>query len=113
VIWGSTWVGCSARAAEVPGCFSHQRNSAGFGGGAGAGTSSIFSMLRSDTQSGSQHSCSRLTSSVTCGSRSAASCFQAWLSNGAEKSPRQNKRFLELYRASQRPGSLLRATSEV
>ena len=96
------------------GLFSHQRWSAATGGGAGAaaGCSRIASRLRSQTHSGSQHSCSLRASSSTCGSASAASCFQASVVNGGKKSFLANSRFLELYRASQRPGSLPSATSD-
>src|SRR5262249_1871228 len=80
--------------------------------GAAAGCSRVVSRLRSEAQSGSQHSCSLRASSSTCGSPRAASCFQASVVNGGKKSFLANSRFLELYRASQRPGSLLSATSD-
>ena len=93
---------------------SHQRWSAGTVGKAGApaGCARVVSRLRPGIQSGSQHSCSFLASSSTCGSRNAASCFQASVLNGGKKSVLANSRFLELYRASQRPGSLPSATSD-
>src|SRR5208282_2434387 len=70
------------------GFFSHQRCSTGIGCRAGvtACWSRVISRLLVDTQSGSQHSCRRRTSSLTCGSPIAASCFQASVLNGRKKS---------------------------
>ena len=88
----------TAEPAAVTGFFSHQRCSTGIDGRAGvtACRSRVISRLPVDTQSGSQHSCSRRTSSSTCGSPIAASCFQASVSNGGKKSFLANSRFLEL-----------------
>src|SRR6266699_2477726 len=80
------------------GFFSHQRCSAGICGrtrGAARG-SRVISRLLPDAQSGSQHACSRRASASTCGSPSAASCFQASVLNGGKKSFLANSRFLEL-----------------
>ena len=108
---GIPWAGVPAPGA---GRCCHQGWPAGTGGraGAAAGCSRVASRLRLDTQSGLQHSCSFLASSSTCGSRSAASCFQVSVVNGGKKSVLANSRFLELYRASQSPGSLASATSD-
>ena len=107
---GAGWAGVPAPGA---GRCCHQGWPSGTGGRTeAAGCSRVASRLRLDTQSGLQHSCSFLASSSTCGSRSAASCFQASVVNGGKKSVLANSRFLELYRASQSPGSLASATSD-
>src|SRR5262249_59144767 len=83
--WGQDRDGDAAPAARGPVAgLSHQRWSAGTVGrtGAAAGCSSVASRLRWPAQSGSQHSCSFRASSSTCGSPSAASCFQASVLNG-------------------------------
>ena len=87
-----------AESATATGFFSHQRCSTGIGvrTGVAACRSRVISRLWLGTQSGSQHSCSRRTSSSTCGSPIAASCFQASVSNGGKKSFLANSRFLEL-----------------
>ncbi len=88
----------TAEPEAATGFFSHQRCSTGIGCRAGvtACWSRIISRLLVDTQSGSQHSCSRRTSSSTCVSPIAASCFQTSVLNGGKKSFLANSRFLEL-----------------
>ncbi len=88
----------AAEPGAAMGFFSHQRCSTGIGCRAGvmACWSRVISRLLVDTQSGSQHSCSLRTSSSTCGSPIAASCFQASVLNGGKKSFLANSRFLEL-----------------
>ena len=88
----------AAELAAATGFFSHQRCSTGMGCRVGvtACWSRVISRLLLGPQSGSQHSCSRRTSSSTCGSPIAASCFQASVLNGGKKSFLANSRFLQL-----------------